>query len=77
MARLSNVVQLAMHLVTSQEAQNPHRQALQPPADIRFWSFKSASVWAGPFSLAATKGVSVDFRSSGYLDVSVPLLTFS
>lgn len=27
---------------------------------------------AGPRSLAATKGVSVDFLSSGYLDVSVP-----
>ena len=28
--------------------------------------------WAGPLSLAATKGISVDFFSSGYLDVSVP-----
>jgi hypothetical protein len=27
---------------------------------------------AGPCSLAATKGVSIDFLSSGYLDVSVP-----
>ena len=27
---------------------------------------------AGPLSLAATKGISVDFFSSGYLDVSVP-----
>ena len=27
--------------------------------------------WAGPLSLAATKGISVDFFSSGYLDVSV------
>ena len=27
---------------------------------------------AGPRSLAATKGISVDFFSSGYLDVSVP-----
>ena len=27
---------------------------------------------AGPLSLAATKGISVDFSSSGYLDVSVP-----
>ena len=32
-------------------------------------------VQAIPFSLAATKRVSVDFLSSGYLDVSVPLLT--
>ena len=28
-------------------------------------------VWADPFSLATTQGVSVDFYSSGYLDVSV------
>ena len=28
-------------------------------------------VWASPRSLATTRGVSVDFRSSGYLDVSV------
>jgi hypothetical protein len=29
-------------------------------------------VWALPSSLAATKGISFDFSSSGYLDVSVP-----
>ena len=28
--------------------------------------------WAVPGSLAATDGISVDFLSSGYLDVSVP-----
>ena len=31
----------------------------------------TALVWAGPRSLATTEGVSVDFFSSGYLDVSV------
>src|SRR3954452_25438196 len=31
----------------------------------------TCSVWADPFSLATTQGVSVDFFSSGYLDVSV------
>ena len=30
------------------------------------------SVWPLPRSLAATGGISVDFSSSGYLDVSVP-----
>jgi hypothetical protein len=30
------------------------------------------TVWALPLSLAATQGISVDFSSSGYLDVSVP-----
>src|SRR5262249_35842316 len=32
----------------------------------------SRPVWAGPRSLAATEGVSVDFPSSRYLHVSVP-----
>ena len=32
----------------------------------------NASCSAGPRSLAATKGISVDFFSSGYLDISVP-----
>jgi len=32
----------------------------------------SLSVWAFPLSLAATHGVSVDFLSYRYLDVSVP-----
>ena len=33
---------------------------------------KPGVVWALPRSLAATEGVSVDFLSCGYLDVSVP-----
>ena len=33
---------------------------------------RNHSVWALPISLAATLGVSFDFSSSGYLDVSVP-----
>ena len=32
--------------------------------------------WAGPLSLAATQGISVDFFSYGYLDVSVPRVRF-
>ena len=32
----------------------------------------SRTVWALPRSLAATKGISFDFFSCGYLDVSVP-----
>ena len=34
------------------------------------------SVWPLPRSLAATGGISVDFSSSGYLDVSVPRVPF-
>ena len=33
--------------------------------------------WAVPGSLAATDGISVDFLSSGYLDVSVPRVRFA
>ena len=33
---------------------------------------RPARVWAVPFSLAATLGISIDFFSSRYLDVSVP-----
>jgi hypothetical protein len=33
---------------------------------------KPGTVWALPRSLAATRGVSFDFLSCGYLDVSVP-----
>jgi hypothetical protein len=35
------------------------------------------SVWAIPLSLAATYGVSVDFLSCRYLDVSVPCVGFT
>ncbi|GMK49210.1 hypothetical protein PghCCS26_63400 [Paenibacillus glycanilyticus] len=31
-------------------------------------------VWANPRSLAATDGITFVFSSSGYLDVSVPLV---
>ena len=34
------------------------------------------SVWAVPFSLAATGGIAFAFFSSGYLDVSVPRVPF-
>ena len=32
-------------------------------------------VWAVPASLATTKGITIVFFSSGYLDVSVPRVT--
>ena len=37
---------------------------------------RSSLVWALPSSLAATVGISFDFSSSGYLDVSVPRVPF-
>ena len=33
-------------------------------------------VWPPPLSLATTRGISVDFFSSGYLDVSVPRVPY-
>ncbi len=39
-------------------------------------SIESIKVWALPFSLATTQGVSYDFFSSGYLDVSVYQVRF-
>ena len=38
----------------------------------RAFSYLHQHFRAGPLSLAATQGISVDFFSSGYLDVSVP-----
>ena len=40
-----------------------------------FWLLTKGH-WPGPRSLATTNGVSVDFLSSGYLDVSVPRVRF-
>ena len=40
------------------------------------WDPLTDGDWAGPRSLAATKGISVDFFSSGYLDVSVLRVRF-
>ncbi len=41
------------------------------PSQVLPLSTKSSAV---PLSLAATRGISFDFFSSGYLDVSVPLV---
>ena len=58
---------------------------LWPPIPERFPNFScsyvrpynpSCEVWAVPCSLTATNGISYDLFSSGYLDVSVPRLTF-
>ena len=38
----------------------------------RLFRSEKTNYWPGPRSLATTSGVSVDFLSSGYLDVSVP-----
>ena len=43
----------------------------------RAFHYHQSSLRAGPRSLAATKGISVDFFSFGYLDVSVPRVRLS
>ena len=43
----------------------------------RVFFYLQHSLRAGPRSLAATRGISVDFFSSGYLDVSVPRVRLS
>ncbi len=46
-------------------------------ADLsRSFFYSSYHFWANPRSLAATRGISVDFSSYGYLDVSVPHVRF-
>lgn len=54
------------------------RTGLSPAlADLpKSFRFLNAHHWPGPRSLAATKGVSVDVLSSGYLDVSIPRVCF-
>ena len=47
------------------------------PAAQRPEACTLAGLGPGPLSLAATRGISVDFSSSGYLDVSVPRVASS
>ena len=56
--RLSRRVQLSFPI--------PPARSLNPGTPL------GPPVWALPLSLAATQGISFDFSSSGYLDVSVP-----
>ena len=52
------------------------RTGLSPTmaAFSKAFRYSQINLRAGPRSLATTKGISVDFFSSGYLDVSVPLV---
>jgi hypothetical protein len=59
---------LIVHLIgISDTGLSPAMAALS-----RAFSYPSPSFWAVPRSLAATEGISIDFFSFGYLDVSVP-----
>ena len=50
----------------------PRVRAARNPRWESPWGFPTHRVWASALSLAATRAISVDFSSSGYLDVSVP-----
>ena len=61
LAALSNALRLGFHLNVA----GPQPQRV------------NSLVWPLSLSLAATKEISVDFFSCGYLDVSVPRVPFS
>ncbi len=68
-----HVLRLTNDFVTSAEPGTARNRRPTTPSTQRVPAY-TYRVWADPFSLATTKGVSVDFLSSGYLDVSVPPL---
>ena len=59
------------HLSPHGRFQLPGYHRLRPAFPGPF-VYHPCSFWAVPRSLAATQGISVDFFSSGYLDISVP-----
>ena len=68
---LSNGLRLGRAFVTPLQAPARLRASPATPSAQRA-GLDARSVWAHPFSLAATGGVEVSFLSRGYLDVSVP-----
>ena len=65
-----HALRLPHDFVTSAEPDTTRNKRPTTP-DRQRMSAYICQVWADPFSLATTQGVSVDFFSSGYLDVSV------
>ncbi len=70
--RPSHAVPLPRPFLTAPGVRGPPDGAPSTPGRQRPRAVAHAPVWADPLSLAATRGISVDFSSSGYLDVSVP-----
>ena len=60
-----HVLQLARNFVTSAESATTRIRRPTTPIAQRVAAY-TRQVWALPFSLATTQGVSVDFLSSGY-----------
>ena len=65
-----HTLRLPHNFVTPAEPDTARNRRPTTPGRQRVSAY-TCWVWAGPFSLATTQGVSVDFFSSGYLDVSV------
>ena len=61
-----------MTLTRSGLASHPVQLTFQIHVTVRTPKVLLLSVWPLPLSLATTSGISIDFSSSGYLDVSVP-----
>ena len=61
-----------MTLTRSGLASHPVQLTFQIHVTVRTPKVLLLSVWPLPLSLATTSGISFDFSSSGYLDVSVP-----
>ena len=75
MVRGSTRLRLEPDLVTAAGSRTTRTRSPTTPGRQRVRAY-TCPVWAVPLSLATTRGVSVDFLSSGYLDVSVPPLAF-
>ena len=67
-----HAVPLAPPFVTGWGVWRPTAPGPATPAPQRRQAMRVRRFGLGPLSLAATRGISVDFSSSGYLDVSVP-----
>ena len=72
-----HAVPLPRPFVTAPQVSGPCAVRPHNPHAATPLRYTHARVWAGPLSLAATRGISVDFSSSGYLDVSVPRVVAS
>ena len=69
--RTSQTVLLTFAFLTARRRSIPFQYALTTPETQRIDAY-TLPVWAPPRSLAATRGISFDFFSCGYLDGSVP-----
>lgn len=70
-ARFSNSVRLMKNFVTPCKGRIPYWKLPQPLCR-NACGLGTAQVWAFPLSLTTTRGISYDFFSSGYWDVSLP-----